>query len=189
MDTAAPFALNDFGTGTAVPARNARIRSPMDTERDRLKHLLIILLEAISVAPTSGDLRAQAIQDKVTAAGLDEADVNGLLDWIESHWQPGAGGGWPREFMPDSPSAETFRIFGDADREALTADAIGFLLELANAGQISRLQMEALIQYASFIAVRPLERADLEPVIEQVLFRAHRPGLTGGASEGYESLH
>ncbi len=161
----------------------------METERDRLKHLLIILLEAISIGPSSEDTRAQAIQDKVSAAGLDEADVNGLLDWIESHWHPSATGAWPREFMPDAPSPETFRIFGEADREALSADAIGYLIELSNGGEISRLQLEALIQYASFIAVRPLERADLEPVLEQVLFRSQRPGLTGGASEGHDSLH
>ena len=161
----------------------------MESERDRLKHLLIILLEAISVTPASGELRAQAIQEKVTAAGLDEADVNGLLDWIESHWQTAAPAAWPREFLPDAPSAETFRVFGDHDGEALTPEALGFLIELLNGGQITRLQLEALIQYASFIAVRPLERDDLEPVIEQVLFRSHRPGLTGGAAEGYESTH
>ena len=161
----------------------------MESERDRLKHLLIILLEAISVSPSSGELRTQAIQERVTAAGLDEADVNGLLDWIESHWQPSAPGSWPRELLPDAPSAETYRIFGEADNETLTPNALGFLIELVNDRQISRMQMEALIQYASFIAVRPLEREDLEPVIEQVLFRPRRPGLTGGASEGYESLH
>ena len=161
----------------------------MDNERDRLKHLLIILLEEISVPPGNAERRAQAIQDKVVAAGLDEADVNGLLDWIESHWHPGESGFWSREFLPDAPSPGAFRVFGDPEHEYLTPGALGFLIQLLNAGQISRMQMEALMQYSAFIAIRPLERDDLETVIEQVLFRSRRPGLTGGASEGYESQH
>lgn len=161
----------------------------MESERDRLKHLLIILLEAISVSPASGEMRARAVQDKVSAAGLDEADVNGLLDWIESHWQPSSPGSWPRELLPDAPSSETFRVIGETDRDTLSGAALGYLIELVNRRQISRLQFEALVQYASFIAVEPLGRSDLEHVIEQVLFRSGRPGVTGGASEGFESTH
>jgi uncharacterized protein Smg (DUF494 family) len=161
----------------------------MENERDRLKHLLIILLEALSVSPSNAESRGQAIQDKVVAAGLDEADVNGLLDWIEAQWQMGEQNGWPKEVMPDAPSTRSFRVFGEADSDSLAPDALGFLIELVNQGQINRMQMEGLIQYASFIAIRPLEKGDLETVIEQVLFRPRRPGLTGGASEGYESRH
>ena len=161
----------------------------MNNERDRLKHLLILLLEEISTSPGSGERRTQAIQDKVVAAGLDEADVNGLLDWIESQWHPGEPSSWNREFLPDAPSHGAFRVFGEPENEYLTPGALGFLIELLNGGQINRMQMEALMQYAAFIAIRPLERDDLETVIEQVLFRPRRPGLTGGASEGYESTH
>ncbi len=161
----------------------------MNSERDRLKHLLVILLEEISGSPGSASRRTEAIQDKVVAAGLDEADVNGLLDWIESHWHPGELGSWPREFLPDAPSSGAFRVFGEPEHEYLSPEALGFLIELLNAGQINRMQMEALMQYASYIAIRPLGKDDLESVIEQVLFRPRKPGLTGGASEGYESKH
>jgi hypothetical protein len=49
--------------------------------------------------------------------------------------------------------------------------------------------MEALLQYSAYIALTPLDRYDLETVIEQVIFRQSRPAVTGGASEGFESLH
>ncbi len=161
----------------------------MEQERDRLKHLLIILLEALSVSPGDGGFSRNQIQDKVEAAGLDEGDVNGLLDWIESNLNQDAVREWSREPELESPSAGAWRHFGEADREYITPDGIGFLIELLNAGQISRLQMEALLQYSSYIALTPLDRMDLETVIEQVLFRKGRPHLTGGASEGFESLH
>ena len=48
----------------------------MDPERDRLKHLLIILLEALSgPQEVSPPIRAR-IQEKAEAAGLDEGDVH-----------------------------------------------------------------------------------------------------------------
>lgn len=161
----------------------------MDQERDRLKHLLIILLEALSVSPSDAGVGRNRVQDKVADAGLDEADVNGLLDWIESSLNRDTGSDWAAEPPLEAPSAGTWRHFTDTDKEYISSDGIGFLIELLNRGQINRLQMEALLQYSSYIALSPLDRVDLETVIEQVLFRQSRPHLTGGASEGFESLH
>jgi uncharacterized protein Smg (DUF494 family) len=161
----------------------------MEQERDRLKHLLIILLEALSVAPSEVGVSRNRIQEKVADAGLDEADVHGLLDWIESNLNDDDLRPWNQEPHLASPSSFSWRHFGDADKEYISPDGIGFLLELHNAGQISRLQMEALLQYSAYIALTPLDRYDLETVIEQVIFRQSRPTVTGGASEGFESLH
>jgi uncharacterized protein Smg (DUF494 family) len=161
----------------------------MEQERDRLKHLLIILLEALSVVSTDGGVSRNRIQEKVADAGLDEADVHGLLDWIESNWNQDLGRYSNEGHDLEAPSTGGWRYFGDVDNEYISQDGIGFLLELVHAGQISQVQMEALLQYSSFIAMAPLDRHDLETVIEQVLFRRNRPHLTGGASEGFESLH
>lgn len=161
----------------------------MEQERDRLKHLLIILLEALSVSPAEAGFSPNRIQEKVAAAGLDEADVHGLLDWIENNLNQDAVRMYRGEPDPESPSQLSWRHFGDVDSEYITHDGIGFLLELVHDGQISPLQMEALLQYSAYIALTPLTRFDLETVIEQVLFRKMRPHLTGGASEGFESLH
>lgn len=161
----------------------------MEQERDRLKHLLIILLEALSVGTSEGSFSRSRIQEKVADAGLDEGDVHGLLDWIESSLNQDVVREWSREPELDAPSDGAWRHFGDTDKDYITPDGIGFLLELLNNKQISRLQMEALLQYSSYIALHPLDRYDLETVIEQVLFRKGRPHLTGGASEGFESLH
>ncbi len=161
----------------------------MDPERDRLKHLLVILLEALSTSAEEGPPSRIRIQEKITDAGLDEGDVHGLLDWIESHWNTYRDQGLDQEPLPESPSRAAFRIFGDSDQEYITAEGIGYLIQLVNAGQISQAQMEALLQYSSFIALKPMTSYDLETVIEQVLFRSERPGMTGGASEGFESRH
>lgn len=161
----------------------------MDPERDRLKHLLIILLEALSVGPEEGPPSRNRIQEKVADAGLDEGDVHGLLDWIESNWGAFQDQSLRQEPLPESPSDQAFRIFGEADHDYITHEGIGFMIKLVQAGSISRAQMEALLQYASFIAIKPMTSYDLDTVIEQVLFRTQCPGMTGGASEGFESSH
>ena len=69
----------------------------MDPERDRLKHLLIILLEALSgPQEVMAPIRSR-IQEQAEAAGLDEADVHGLLDWIEAQWLGDDRAGWGRD--------------------------------------------------------------------------------------------
>jgi uncharacterized protein Smg (DUF494 family) len=161
----------------------------MDQERDKMKHLLVILLEALSTDPEVSPTRTAMIQDKAEAAGLEEEDVHGLLEWIETHMLPNDRPGWTREPVPDAPSDKAFRFFGAEDTRYLTAEGMGYLLTLLNQGQISRAQLEALLAYASYVAYRPMDIYDLEPIIEQVLFRPGRPGMTGGASEGFENIH
>jgi len=161
----------------------------MDPQRDRLKHLLIILLEALSTTGEEGQPSRSRIQEKAADAGLDEGDVHGLLDWIESSWNVYRDLPQDGDPMPDDPSLSAFRYFGEQDHEYITPDGVGYLVRMLNAGQISKAQMEAMLQYSSFIALRPLTSHDLETVIEQVLFRAESPHMTGGASEGFESSH
>ncbi len=66
---------------------------------------------------------------------------------------------------------------------------MGFLVSLLNNKQINRAQLEALLAYASYIAYQPMGIYELEPILEQVLFMPGRPGMTGGASEGFENIH
>ncbi len=161
----------------------------MEHERDRLKHLLLILLEALAADPeSSGDLQVR-IQDEAAAAGLDESDVDGLLDWIESQWEPQGMEAWTQGAPADAPSGGTFRHFGVEDAAHLSGASLGYLLRLLESGQISRSQLESLLQYASYLSVRPIEPEDLDGILEQVIFRPGQPRMTGGASEGFGSVH
>ena len=161
----------------------------MVQERDKMKHLLVILLEVLSTDPENSRSRAALIQDKAEAAGLGEHDVHSLLEWIENHMLPSDEPNWQADPVPDSPSEKAFRFFGDDDARYLTPEGQGYLMALLNSQQISRVQLEALLAYASHVAFRPMGIYDLEPIIEQVLFVPGRPGMTGGASEGYENTH
>jgi hypothetical protein len=161
----------------------------MDPGRDRLKHLLVILLEALSVSGEDTQALRAGIKDKVSAAGLDDGDFHGLMNWLEDQWLGADQKGWGGEHLPESPSSGAFRHFGAIEWDYLSPQGMGFLVELLNNGQITRVQLEALVQYSSFIAIKPLDPYDLETVLEQVLFKPAEPGMTGGASEGQENIH
>ncbi len=161
----------------------------MDQDRNRLKHLLMLLLDALQ-APAGGPASVKSrLQGKAEKAGLEEEDMHDLLDWIESQWNWSERPAWTRETLPEPPSRSAFRLWGEAEQEYLTKDALAWLIGLQDRAQIDKAQLEALLQYASFIAMRPLEVEDLEMVIEQVLFRPQRPGMTGGVSDGQSWVH
>lgn len=161
----------------------------MNQDHDKMKHLLVLLLEALSLDPETSRSRAAMIQDRTEAAGLSDDDVHDLLAWIENHMLPSDEPHWPSEPLPEAPSAKAFRYFGESDARYLTPEGMGFLISLLNNGQISGTQLEALLAYASRVAYRPMDSYDLEPILEQVLFMPGRPGMTGGASEGFGNIH
>ncbi len=161
----------------------------MDPERDRLKHLLIILLEALSLSGEEPNALRAGIREKASAAGLGEDDFNGLMNWLDDQWQSADQRDWNNDQQPEEPSSGAFRYFGSMEWDYLSPQGMGYLYELLNSGQITRAQLEALMQYSSFIAIKPLDPYDLETVLEQVLFRPAEPGMTGGASEGQENIH
>ncbi len=161
----------------------------MNSERGKHKHLLVLLLEALSGGTEVSAARLARLRERMASSGLHDDDVYALLDWVEEHLLPDPRQEWPQEPVPDAPSDKAFRMFGEMEGEYLTRDGLGMLLDLFNTGQINRAQMEALLAYSSHIAFRPLTPYDLEPILEQVLFRPGRPGLTGGASEGFDNIH
>ncbi|MBE0565934.1 MAG: DUF494 family protein [Krumholzibacteria bacterium] len=161
----------------------------MDLDRNRLKQLLIFLMEALASSSGGQASVKSRVQERAEKAGLEEEDMHDLLDWIEGQWNWAERPAWSRQQLPEQPSGSAFRLWGEAEQEYLTRDALAWLIGLQDRAQIDKAQLEALLQYASFIAMRPLEVQDLEMVIEQVLFRPQRPGMTGGVSDGQSWVH
>lgn len=160
----------------------------MEQERDRLKHLLVILLEALSGGREQTAVRRR-VQEKAAEAGIDLDDVHGLLDWIEDEWQLRDPGAWRPDPFPEQPGVDSVRVYDEEEQASLTSEALTWLLELRSRGQIDAAQLEAVIHYSTLLAVQPVTRIDLEMVLEQVLFRPQRPDMVGGASEGQYDVH
>jgi len=161
----------------------------METARERLINLLAILLEAIS--STSEDMRLdlQKFRQIFAAAGYQDSDVKGMLAWLETQWTVRGHAGLSQA-LPDSATARNYvRLFSENEREFLTPPAFGYLLDLCCKGHISEHQMESLIHYASMVSDLPLERREIDRLLDQVLFAFPELDLLNPPADGYRNIH
>lgn len=149
----------------------------METVRERLKQLLMILLEAIETGEEPGRLDRGLFADRIGQAGYDVAEIGGILDWLEDHWLAAARA--EARDLPEAPAAAGgLRAFGENEQQFLTPEAFGRLLDLRRNGQITAQQMESLIHYASLVSETPVDRSELEQLLDRLLFSF--PGRPSG---------
>jgi len=62
------------------------------------------------------------------------------------------------------------RHFDALEQQALSSEARGYLLELSRRGEIPNEQRELIIHYASQLGGAPLERVDVEELLDHLIF-------------------
>lgn len=161
----------------------------METAREKLKNLLIILLEAVSEPGVGVGLDAQKFRELVTAAGYDVTDLGSIIGWLQTQLQPQQLVSIQTIFTGEHDRGQGVRCLSEAERDFLTPDAFGYLLDLCAAGQISHLQMETLIHCASQVAELPLPRQEMDRLIDQVLFQVASRRASHHTANGRENVH
>ncbi len=76
----------------------------------------------------------------------------------------------PRQGTPRQARRPIERLFSDGEVVLLDRDARGYLLSLVAAEQLSRLQMELIVNYVTFFWSAPVGLHDLEDLLDQVVF-------------------
>ena len=142
----------------------------MESAQQRLKNLLLILLESLAARGDALALDRQRFQELAAAAGYEAEDVGGILDWLEDQWTSGARLWWSAESAASPGSSSGVRCYEGPDRQALEPGAFGYLLQLVAAGQLSRGQMEQLLHHAGLVAATPLDKRELDVLIDQIVF-------------------
>ena len=161
----------------------------MEHLRDRLRHLLLLLLGALNSQREGADLHPSEVLALLTSAGYGEADLDELWSWMQSRWSPAAEGPvWLSSQLYGRAGPRTLRQMGTREDEVVTVPAFGYLLELVRSGQISAEQMESLLQFAQLVPGGPLALADLAPLLERVIV-SDRRGWAGGGPPLSERAH
>ena len=70
----------------------------------------------------------------------------------------------------DAAGGHGLRHFDASEQQALTPAARGWLMELSRRGEIPGRQRELIIHYASLVGGSPLDRAELEVLLDRLLF-------------------
>ena len=140
----------------------------MHAVRDRLKQLLILILESLTAEelPTAREAR---LRDALDAAGFDAEDIVGLLAWFDDQSHGEARGSWLTARSVQQPANRAIRLQTDEERRYLSPEAFGYLLRLCGDEQITWQQLETVVQVASLAGERPLTREDLGEILDHVL--------------------
>jgi Smg protein len=81
------------------------------------------------------------LSKRLSAAGFDSRDISQTLTWLDGLERAGNGGN------RSAPIPSTgLRFYAEAELSSLTSEARGFLLFLENAGVISQVQRELIIE-------------------------------------------
>lgn len=159
----------------------------MEHLRTRLKHLLLLLLDALERGDKDQVLTVADMRALLGAADLDDDDLSELLHWFHDRSLGDLGESWLAARRLDLASDQSLRLMGQREDEVLTVPAFGYLIGLVNARQISAEQMESLIQYAQLAPDAPLGPEDLAPLLDRVVFAERSPEAP--VARGSERAH
>lgn len=158
----------------------------MESVRERLKTLLIILLESLTPDGASGRLDRGLFDLRLEAAGVAAGELDDLLEWLQERR--------PDETLtlataPEAEGSRGVRIYEEGERDLLTADAFGYLLTLRRDQRLSWPQMESLLQYASLVAETPLTRSETCFLLDQFIFTFPGRGSLGPLARRTGTVH
>jgi uncharacterized protein Smg (DUF494 family) len=154
-----------------------------------MKKLLLILLDSLAADGGRVGLDRERFRELALAAGYPAAEVLEVLDWLESRGEASLPTWGPGALDQGTASSTAVRCYAGPESEALEPEAFGYLLRLVAADQLSRAQMEHLLNNAGLIASAPLGRGDLDILLEQVVFGPVTPSTGLPGEPGHPTLH
>ena len=149
----------------------------MEHLRNRLRNLLLLLLEAIDTRQDGPVTSHEDVRQLIAAAGYGEEEMQDLLTWLQDRHRSGdREETWLSARLVAQAGRKTLRQMGSREDELLTVPAFGYLLDLVRTGQITAEQMESMIQFAQLVPEGPLTPGDLSPLLDRVVFAERHAG-------------
>jgi uncharacterized protein Smg (DUF494 family) len=130
--------------------------------------------EAIEEAQPSADEIETAILALRGAASVHEAD----------------GGGGPAAVTLDQlPGKQAQRVWSKEERESLSPEAWGYLIDLRRRGSLDDSQLEHVLEFLTGCGVRPVGVELAREVAVRVALEGHDTGSAEGAHGEYDQTH
>ncbi len=111
---------------------------------------------------------------KLTESGYSQTEISTALSWIYDKMTV-------REPLQRIKSAHvrSYRIFHDAERQILTKEARGFLVEMYELGLIDQLDLESIIERSLMSGMNTVDRDEVKSIVANVLFEYNTPSKPG----------
>ena len=143
----------------------------MEHLRERLRNLLLLLLEAIDARQEGQAMLPDDLREMISAAGYGEQEMSELMSLLNGRWAASSEEeAWLSSRQLGRASRHSLRQMGPGEDELITVPAFGYLLDLVRTEQLTAEQMESLIQFAQLAPSGPLTTRDLSQLVDRVVF-------------------
>ncbi len=138
--------------------------------QEKIVELIVVLMREIR---QTNDISKVDVS-KLTDNGYSQSEISTALSWIYDKMNL-------REPSKSAKGAHarSYRIFHEAERQILTKDARGFLVEMYELGLIDHIDMETIIERSLMSGSNVIDRNEIKSVAAGVLFEYNSPNKPG----------
>jgi len=111
---------------------------------------------------------------KLTESGYSQTEISTALSWIYDKMNLRE----PLKRVKGAP-ARSHRIFHEAERQIITKEARGVLVEMYELGIIAQIDMENTFARSLMSGSNTVDRNEIRSIIASVLFEYNSPGKPG----------
>jgi len=138
--------------------------------QEKIIELIVFLMKEIR---QTADI-SSVDMSKLTERGYSQSEISTALSWIYDKMNL-------REPLKKvrSSHAKSYRIFHEAERQIITKEARGFLIEMYELGLIDMLDLENIIERSLMSGSNSVNRDEIKSIVASVIFEYNSPGKAG----------
>ncbi|HUI29456.1 MAG TPA: DUF494 family protein [Candidatus Acidoferrales bacterium] len=138
--------------------------------QEKIVELIVVLMREIRQARDISKVDVSKLKDN----GYSQSEISTALSWIYDKMNM-------REPLKNvkGPRARSYRMFHEAERQIITKDARGFLVEMYELGLIDHLDMENIIERSMMSGLNIVDRNEVKSIVAGVLFEYNSPNKPG----------
>ncbi len=126
-----------------------------DRTDDPVVRLLRLLAERLEAWLEGDELAFETLGERLEEAGASADDVNAAILVLRGlSGEPFAGG---EAALDGAPGLHSQRVLSAEERESVTPEAWGYLLDLRSRGSLSTVQLERVLERLADLAIRPVD--------------------------------
>ena len=138
--------------------------------QEKIIELIVFLMKEIR---QTADISTVDVS-KLAERGYSQSEISTALSWIYDKMNL-------REPLKRvrSSRAKSYRIFHEAERQIITKEARGFLIEMYELGLIDMLDLENIIERSLMSGSNAVDRDEIKSIVASVIFEYNSPGKAG----------
>jgi len=161
----------------------------MSAARDGASRLLRLIAERLESFLEGDELAFETLGEAIEEADPSTDDMETAILALRGAASTADGEGEPAAAQIESaPGRQAQRVWSREERESLSPEAWGFLIDLKRRGSLDDSQFERVLEFLTGCGVRPVSVELARDVAVRVALEGHETGMEGDHGE-YDQTH